>query len=303
MSLLNKSMASKSNGRSLSPRVSRLLRESGWLILVGAALYLILIFSSYNQGDPGWSHSGDYDHVKNAGGSIGAWAADFLLYFFGISAWWWIFFFFATVLWSYRRIDTAGIFDRHSIFISFGGFLLLLLASSGLESLRFYSLNIELPYHSGGILGETISIYLSELLGFTGATLTFLILIAVGFSQFTGLSWVRFVEKIGEVIENNFLLIKNWWLSKTRKHVDEWIDDTEPEIFQHPKNRNPQKTNHYISSSLPQTLQNRNVPLKKNKSLCSLTPLNHCYHHSICLMNLKKTSKFYPRIHWRPLHG
>ncbi|MCB1935840.1 MAG: DNA translocase FtsK 4TM domain-containing protein [Nitrosomonas sp.] len=231
MSLLNKSMASKSNGRSLSPRVSRLLRESGWLILVGAALYLILIFSSYNQGDPGWSHSGDYDHVKNAGGSIGAWAADFLLYFFGISAWWWIFFFFATVLWSYRRIDTAGIFDRHSIFISFGGFLLLLLASSGLESLRFYSLNIELPYHSGGILGETISIYLSELLGFTGATLTFLILIAVGFSQFTGLSWVRFVEKIGEVIENNFLLIKNWWLSKTRKHVDEWIDDTEPEIF------------------------------------------------------------------------
>lgn len=139
--------------------------------------------------------------------------------------------FFATVLWSYRRIDTAGIFDRHSIFISFGGFLLLLLASSGLESLRFYSLNIELPYHSGGILGETISIYLSELLGFTGATLTFLILIAVGFSQFTGLSWVRFVEKIGEVIENNFLLIKNWWLSKTRKHVDEWIDDTEPEIF------------------------------------------------------------------------
>ncbi len=40
---MNKPMAKKS-GHSFSLRVARLLRESGWLILVGAALYLILIF-------------------------------------------------------------------------------------------------------------------------------------------------------------------------------------------------------------------------------------------------------------------
>ncbi|MDP3281225.1 MAG: DNA translocase FtsK, partial [Nitrosomonas sp.] len=38
---------------------------------------------------------------------------------------------------------------------------------------------------------------------------------AIGFSQFTGLSWVRFVEKIGENIENLLLLIKDLW--ETRK--------------------------------------------------------------------------------------
>lgn len=85
-------MANKSNGRTLSPRVSRLLRESGWLILVGAAFYLILIFYSYDRGDPAWSHSGDYDHIQNAGGHVGAWLADLLLYLFGVSAWWWVVF-------------------------------------------------------------------------------------------------------------------------------------------------------------------------------------------------------------------
>ncbi|MCB1986224.1 MAG: DNA translocase FtsK 4TM domain-containing protein [Burkholderiales bacterium] len=230
MSLINKPMANKSNGRSLSPRVSRLLRESGWLILVGAAFYLILIFYTYDRGDPGWSHSGDYDHIQNAGGNIGAWLADLLLYLFGVSAWWWVAFFFAAVSWGYRRIDVAGIFDRHSIILSIGGFLILQVASSGLESLRFYSLNVALPYQSGGILGESIGYYLSQLLGFTGATMTLLILIAIGFSQFTGLSWVRFVEKIGEVIENSILWIQTRWLNRQIKQT-KWTDEYEPKAL------------------------------------------------------------------------
>jgi DNA segregation ATPase FtsK/SpoIIIE, S-DNA-T family len=218
MSLINKSMASKPSGRSLTPRVSRLLRESGWLLLLGAALYLILIFYSYSRGDPGWSHSGDYDRIQNAGGYAGAWIADFLLYLFGVSAWWWVIFFGATVFWSYRRIDVGGIFDRQSIALLLGGFLLLLFASCGLESLRFHTLNISLPYQPGGILGETTSHHLSELFGFTGTTMIYLILIAIGFSQFTGLSWVRFAEKIGEIIENYILLLQQTWLNRNNKY-------------------------------------------------------------------------------------
>ena len=214
MSLMNKPMAKKS-GHSFSPRVARLLRESGWLILVGAALYLILIFFSYDRGDAGWSHSGDSNQIQNAGGHVGAWLADFFLYLFGASAWWWVAFFLSAVSWSYHRIDTAGIFDRHSVLLSAGGFLLLLSASSGLESLRFYTISVSLPLVPGGMLGSTISHHLSQILGFIGATLTLLIFIAIGFSQFTGLSWVRFVEKIGESIENLLLLIKDLW--ETRK--------------------------------------------------------------------------------------
>ena len=77
MSLMNKPMAKKSSGHSFSPRVARLLRESVCLILAGAALYLILIFFSYDRGDAGWSHSGDINQVQNAGGHAGAWLSDF----------------------------------------------------------------------------------------------------------------------------------------------------------------------------------------------------------------------------------
>lgn len=217
MSLINKPMAKKSSGHSFSPRVARLLRESGLLMLMGAALYLVLIFFSYDRGDAGWSHSGDFNQVQNAGGHAGAWLADLLLYLFGASAWWWVAFFLSAIAWSYRRIDTAGIFDRHSLLLSLGGFFLLLAASSGLESLRFYSINIALPLMPGGILGSTISHYLAQILGFTGATMTLLILIAVGFSQFTGLSWVRFVEKIGESIENLLLLLIDTWETRQDK--------------------------------------------------------------------------------------
>lgn len=219
MSLLNKPMAKKSTGRNFSPRVVRLLRESGLLILMGAALYLVMIFISYDRGDAGWSHSGETDQIQNAGGYAGAWLADLLLFLFGASAWWWVAFFLSAIAWSYRRIDTAGIFDRHSMLLSVGGFFLLLTASSGLESLRFYSLNLSLPLLPGGMLGSTISHYLSQILGFTGATLTLLILIAVGFSQFTGLSWVRFVEKIGESVEDLLILLKHTWETRQDKFI------------------------------------------------------------------------------------
>lgn len=237
MSLINKPMARKTSGQSLSPKVARLLRESGTLILVGAALYLILIFISYDRGDAGWSHSGDSGFTANAGGHAGAWLADLLLYLFGASAWWWIAFFLSAVAWSYRRIDVAGIFDRHSLLLSAGGFLLLLSASSGLEALRFHTSNISLPLMPGGMLGDTISFYLEKILGFTGATLTLLILIAIGFSQFTGLSWVRFVERIGENIENALLFLKDTWQTRQDKFAGSIASRVREEMVEIEKKR------------------------------------------------------------------
>ncbi len=242
MSFINKPMAKKSVGRPLPPRASRLLRESNWLMLVGAALYLVLIFYSYERTDPGWSHSGDLDQIQNAGGHVGAWLADLLLYLFGISAWWWVIFFISAVSWSYRRIDVAGIFDRRSLLFSAAGFILLLTASSGLEALRFYTITVTLPQMPGGVLGKTISNNLSQILGFTGATLTLLILIAIGFSQFTGLSWVRFVEKIGEKIEDYFFFIKHLWQTQKDKYAgiissqkrDELVESEKKRFEEHP---------------------------------------------------------------------
>ncbi len=264
---MNKPMARKSTGNSFSPRVARLLRESVCLALAGAALYLILIFFSYDRSDAGWSHSGDSIQIQNAGGYAGAWLADFLLYLFGASAWWWVAFFFSAVTWSYRRIDIAGIFDRHSALLSAAGFLLLLSASSGLESLRFHTINIALPQTPGGMLGSLISDHLSKLLGFTGATLTLLILIAIGFSQFTGLSWVRFIEKIGEDIETSLLFIINAWQTRQDKFAGIIASRQREEIIENEKKRieeNPQ-----LHIELPTTTITKSQRVIKEKQ----TPL------------------------------
>jgi len=272
MSLINKPMAKKSSGHSFSPRVARLLRESGLLILMGAALYLVLIFFSYDRGDAGWSHSGDFNQIQNAGGHAGAWLADLLLYLFGASAWWWVAFFLSAIAWSYRRIDSAGIFDRHSLFLTLGGFLLLLAASSGLESLRFYSINIALPLMPGGMLGNAISHYLSQILGFTGATLTLLILIAVGFSQFTGLSWVRFVEKIGESVENLLLLLINTWETRQDKLAGIIAARTRDKIVESEKKRVESTPLLHIEPPTTVIIKSQRIIKEKQPSLFSDLP-------------------------------
>lgn len=213
MSFANKSMAKKSASNPLPPRISRLLREAVSLILGGIALYLALILISFDHTDPGWSRSAASQQVGNAGGSAGAWLSDLLLYLFGVSAWWWVVFFLAAVWWSYRRIDIASVFDPRALLVSFTGFMTLLIASSGIESLRFHTLKAPLPLAPGGILGEVLSKQLSLVLGFTGTTLGLVILFAIGLSLFSGLSWVRLSEKIGTAIEAACLALKDLWVA------------------------------------------------------------------------------------------
>ena len=141
----SKSSAQKEPRKPLPPKIAALLRESWWLLLVGAALYVVLILVTYSKADPGWSHQSTGSQVANAGGNAGAWIADILLYVFGLSAWWWVIFLVGAVVWSYRRIDVPPETDRRSVAVAGSGFLLLIFASSAVEALRLYSLKAQLP--------------------------------------------------------------------------------------------------------------------------------------------------------------
>ncbi|MBK6618161.1 MAG: DNA translocase FtsK 4TM domain-containing protein [Nitrosomonas sp.] len=216
MSFINKSMAKKPAGSPLPPQISRLLREAIALVLGGIALYLVLIFISFDLTDPGWSRSAVGAQTSNTGGAAGAWLSDLLFYLFGVSAWWWVAFFLAALWWSYRRIDIAHVLDPRTLAVAFTGFFTLLVASSGIESLRFHTLQVSLPLAPGGMLGEVLSRYAAMLLGFTGATLGLVILFAIGLSLFTGLSWVKLSERIGATIEWAGASILAYW--------DRWRD-------------------------------------------------------------------------------
>ncbi len=49
----------------------------------------------------------------------------------------------------------------------------------------------------GGMLGTLASAPLDRVLGFTGATLLLLFVAAIGFSLFSGLSWLDVAERLG----------------------------------------------------------------------------------------------------------
>jgi DNA segregation ATPase FtsK/SpoIIIE, S-DNA-T family len=195
----------------LPERLVVLLRESRWILLVAVAAYLMLILSGYDRNDPAWSHSAKVGLTLNPGGVLGAWLSDILLYLFGMSAWWWVAFLLQRVWSGYHQLAINSVFDRRAWWLALLGFVVLLLASSALEALRLHSLKAALPLTPGGVLGMVLSDALARILGFTGATLFLLVSMAAGFSIFSGLSWVRFTDRTGAVIEEFYGWAINRW--------------------------------------------------------------------------------------------
>src|SRR6476659_3291034 len=140
----------------LSPRFARLVRESWWLLVVAAFLWLALILATYSREDPGWSFSGSGAPIANKGGVAGAWLADLLLYLFGLSAWWWVVGGVVLVVAGFRRIADPELSTEHPLSLGALGFALVLLTSAALEALRFYNLTVALPQAPGGALGDII---------------------------------------------------------------------------------------------------------------------------------------------------
>src|ERR1043166_5565627 len=124
----------------LPARLAALLREARWLVLVAIAVYLLLIFATFHRSDPSWSHSATEAVTRNAGGVVGAYLSDVLLYLFGVSAYWWVALFAYVVVWGYRRIDGTGLIDKRPLWASLAGFALLLVASAALEYLRLHTI-------------------------------------------------------------------------------------------------------------------------------------------------------------------
>jgi len=206
----------------LPGKVAALLRESKWFVLIAAGLYLALVFATFNKADPGWSHSAAGVEITNAGGRVGAWIADVLLFLFGVSAWWWIGLFAYSVAWGYRRLDGSSLSDRRSFVVAAVGFAVLLLGSSGLEALRMHWIRASLPSVAGGMVGSEIARLLWTTFGFTGATLILLTLCAVGLSLFTGVSWITVVEVIGAALE--------WTYTRALERWQGWQDRKAGEI-------------------------------------------------------------------------
>jgi S-DNA-T family DNA segregation ATPase FtsK/SpoIIIE len=191
-----------------STRLSRLMREAGWIFFLALAIYLVLIFATYQPTDAGYFFSGKGAAALNKGGATGAWISDFAFGLNGVSAWWWVALAAYVVMRMFHRVETWSMFNRRNLAIALIGFLILLTASSTLEALRMHSLKTPLPNGPGGVIGGLLADGIEKGLGFMGGTLLLLAVCAGAISVFTGLSWIKLAEKVGGGVEWMFGLVK-----------------------------------------------------------------------------------------------
>lgn len=194
-----------------------LIKEAWWLVLVLAGLFITVILFTYHPEDPSWSHqAADETIIHNSGGSFGAWLSDMLLYLFGFSAWWWAVLAFYAMWLVYLKLDTVNQHEKPFLLFNFIGFAILLVASSALEAGHLISLPAQLPDKAGGMIGAAVDAGLRAMIGFTGSTMLLIGLFMVGFSLFTGWSWVMMIEKLGA----NLIAAYEWAIFKWQDWQD-----------------------------------------------------------------------------------
>ena len=114
----------------------------------------------------------------------------------------------AIVWWGYRRLDGLRQGDRRPLFIALTGFFV----PAGLvqrASNTFVLLDEDgVAAGPGGMLGLEAGNLAMRFLGFTGATLLLVSTIAVGWSLFSGMSWLGAAERVGALLEGSYLGIR-----------------------------------------------------------------------------------------------
>ncbi|MDT8408582.1 MAG: DNA translocase FtsK 4TM domain-containing protein [Wenzhouxiangellaceae bacterium] len=182
--------ASKSAQARNNQSLERRLFESLFLLVMLVSAYLLLSLLTHDPGDPGFSSSGGAT-VDNLGGSFGAWISDFLLVVMGFMAWLLPFLMGAT---AFRLLQERGEpvgWPEWSVRLA--GLLLIVLAGCILFEMQPRG-NLE---HSGGIIGDLLSGPMIGAMGFTGTALINLVVLLVGITLFSGLSWIHVIDRVG----------------------------------------------------------------------------------------------------------
>ncbi len=186
---------------SAASTMNKRLREGAVLLLVAIASYFLISLLAYSPDDPGWSFTGQREHVQNSGGPVGAWLADVFLYLFGFLA----YLFPIMVGWSgwliIKERTPEDAVNIHLIALRWLGFLITLGSGCALAAMYVSQFNAAMPVGagSGGILGAFLQAELVSIFSQTGSTLLLLALFLGGFTLFTGVSWLQVMDLLGGV--------------------------------------------------------------------------------------------------------
>ncbi|MCC7248162.1 MAG: DNA translocase FtsK 4TM domain-containing protein [Lysobacter sp.] len=182
-----------------NPRRQRLVRDIAMIVIAPFLLYLLVTLFTYSPADPGWSHSGSVTApLHNAGGLVGAYLADILLYLCGYAAFVLPLILGAVAWIALFGMDTDGDGDADlGPALRLVGIVGFLIATTGLLHLKIGAM-VGLTAGSGGILGQLVGDALLGAFGSVGGNLFLIALFLIAVTLATGLSWLTVMDKIGE---------------------------------------------------------------------------------------------------------
>lgn len=190
------------------------MREIALLVGVAVTLFLILALVSYDQADSAWSNYASSDRVNNLTGVVGAWLADTLLFAMGFVAWM-LPLAIGTGLW--RWFTGKGASSGFHWGLRLFGVVLAIPALCGLIGLHFPSVASYLPVrNAGGVLGETIAVYLAGQLDVAGGSILLVTLMLIGGTLYAGLLWLEILSGIGDLIARGG--------SALREQLSDWLE-------------------------------------------------------------------------------
>ena len=204
------------------------LQEGMILSVLAIAGFLLLALITYHPTDPSWSNLVSADQVQNSAGRAGAWFADVLLHLCGDLSYLLplLLIYTAWLLFSRRNEKTAATsFKTLNSSLRILGFALIIGAGAGLAGMAFAG---------GGILGSLIDSGMVKTFNRAGTALLLMFFFLIGFTLFTGMSWVKSSEILGRRVLklNSRLWEKRKTTAKTVKSLklSETVIDSKPEI-------------------------------------------------------------------------
>ncbi len=250
-----------------------LIKEAWWLGLVLIGLYIAVILFTYHPNDSSWSHvAPDAAVIQNSGGSVGAWISDLLLYVFGFSAWWWVVLAFYAMWFVYLALEAVDQSEKPFLLFNFIGFAFLLIASSALEAGHLVNLPAILPDSAGGMLGNAVDAGLRSLFGYTGSSMLLLLVFVVGFSLFTGWSWIMITEKFGALLMLSYEFIKLKWQDWQDRKAGKVIEQERTEYVKSERKRVVDREPVFIEAPVLEIAQSARVQKEKQAPLFDTHP-------------------------------
>ncbi|MDP1658615.1 MAG: DNA translocase FtsK 4TM domain-containing protein [Methylotenera sp.] len=250
-----------------------LIKEAWWLGLVLVGLFITVILFTYHREDPSWSHmAANNSPIHNAGGSVGAWLSDMMLYLFGFSAWWWAVLAFYAMWFVYLKLEVVDQSEKPFLLFNFIGFALLLIASCAIEAGHLISLPASLPLAPGGMLGAAVDSGLRSMFGYTGSSMLLLSMFVIGFSLFTGWSWIMITEKLGTAIIAGYEFIKFKWQDWQDRKAGKVVELERAEFVQTERKRVVDREPVFIEPPVLEVAKSERVQKEKQAPLFETLP-------------------------------